>query len=254
MTNRPLRRKNLVIISTLKCLIPKEMNLIEIALIQIFETVRLVPPRGENVERNLTTNAEGEVEVGKFLFHRGHHIFANVALEIDLFVVVAFFPGAIATDGTDVHHATAEFDECSSLHGDIDICQIFQRPIHNLLDIILAQKLGNGLHILKLAVLVRHETILRKVVGEHAGNALAELFLLLGKIGSAHDSNGDLFGEGFHERHHIRRDLAAGDGEGAIDVEEGDDAGVCGSHFLLFVFRFVGHCEGLVLWFSLISY
>mmetsp|Transcript_24707 Transcript_24707/g.59566 ORF Transcript_24707/g.59566 Transcript_24707/m.59566 type:complete len:225 (+) Transcript_24707:291-965(+) len=195
MSNRPIRRKDLIVISALERLITKEMNLIVISLLQILETISLIPPGGKDIERDLTTDAEGEIKIRKLLLHRGDHIFANAAREINLFVVVAFFSRAITADRTDVHHATAEFNECSSLHWNINVGQILHRPIDNALDIVLAQKLGYGLHLLKLSILVCHETILGKIVGENMYNAFAELFLLLGQIRPSHDTDGDLFGE-----------------------------------------------------------
>lgn len=80
------------------------------------------------------------------------------------------------------------------LDGDINIRQIPQRPIHDALDIVLAQELGYGLHLLERTILVRHETVLGKVVGENAGDALAELFFLFGQIRPTHDADGDFLG------------------------------------------------------------
>ena len=92
MTDSPLRRKDLEIVTALERLIPKEVNLIEIFLLQEPETVSLIPARREEIEGDLTPDAVGEIEIGKFLFHRDHHIRAYTALEVDLFVVVAFLP------------------------------------------------------------------------------------------------------------------------------------------------------------------
>lgn len=130
------------------------------------------------------------------------------------------------------------------LHWNINLRQIFHRPIDDTLDIILAQKLRNRLHLLKLSILVRHQTILRKVIGEYIGDALAELLLLLGQIGSADDADGDFLGEGLHEVHHFLRDFPPRDGEGAIDVKEGDDTGVLGCHYCLFGMRYDENYEG----------
>ncbi len=89
------------------------------------------------------------------------------------------------------------------LNGDINIRQISHCPIHDALDIVLAQELRYGLHLLKHPILVRHEAILRKVVGENVNYALAELLLLLGQVRSPDDADGDFLGQGLHELQHI---------------------------------------------------
>ena len=129
------------------------------------------------------------------------------------------------------------------LQRDVNISQILQSPVHNLLNIILTQKLGNSLNFLKLTILVGDQTILGEVVRENFGNTVSKLFLLFGQIGSTDDAHGDFGGEFLHEGHHVWRYLATGDGEGAIDVEEGDDTRVGGCHFCFFGRGFVGHCE-----------
>ena len=115
MSNGSLRREDLIIIPSLKRLITKEMNLIKLSLLQEVETIRLIPSGGEHIERDLSTNAVGKVEVGKLLLHCLDHIGAYTTFEVNLFVSVTFFAGAVTSDGTDVHHATAEFNECSPL-------------------------------------------------------------------------------------------------------------------------------------------
>jgi hypothetical protein len=115
MSNGPLRHEDLVIISALERLIAKEMNLVKVFHLQVVQTVRLIPAGGEDVERDLSANAVGEVEIGKFLLHGQDHVRAYAAFEVDLFVLVALLSGTVPSDGTDVHHAAAEFDERSPL-------------------------------------------------------------------------------------------------------------------------------------------
>ena len=50
------------------------MNLVKVGRVQKVEAVSLVPASGEAVERNLSTNTVGQVEVGKLLLHGGHHV------------------------------------------------------------------------------------------------------------------------------------------------------------------------------------
>ena len=119
---------------------------------------------------------------------------------------------------------------CNATHldGNVEIGKVLHDPVDQPLDVVLAQVLGDGLDLQKVSVLVGHEAVLGEVVRKDLGNANSELLLLLGEVGAADDADGDLLGEGLHEVHHLGRHLAAGDGEGTIDVEEGADARVLG--------------------------
>mmetsp|Transcript_17490 Transcript_17490/g.36697 ORF Transcript_17490/g.36697 Transcript_17490/m.36697 type:complete len:247 (+) Transcript_17490:275-1015(+) len=243
MTNSPLRSKDLIIISALESFVAKEVNLIKILLLQKFKAIRLVPSSGENIERDLSTNTKGQVEISKLLLHRFHHVFANVSLEINFFIVVAFFAGAVASNWRYVHHTAAEFDEGPSLDWNINISKVLQRPIHDSLDVVLSQKFGNGLNFLKFSIFVGHKPILTEIVRKNLGNALTKLLLLFGQIGSPHDADCDFLGELLHESHHVGGDFTTRDGECAINVKEGDDSRVdrCFGHLLLFCWVCVRH-------------
>jgi hypothetical protein len=68
------------------------------------------------------------------------------------------------------------------LDGNVHFGEIGQGPIDDFFYIVLAQVLGHCLDFLEFSVLVRNETILRKVPGEFLGNPGSELFFLFGKI------------------------------------------------------------------------
>ena len=58
MSNSSFTSKNFIIISTLECLISKEMNLIKVTLLQVLQAIRLVPACGEAIETDLSTDAK----------------------------------------------------------------------------------------------------------------------------------------------------------------------------------------------------
>mmetsp|Transcript_4710 Transcript_4710/g.6910 ORF Transcript_4710/g.6910 Transcript_4710/m.6910 type:complete len:257 (-) Transcript_4710:57-827(-) len=238
MSDGPLRGKDFVVISPLKGLIPEEMDLIKVTLRQELQRVGLIPSHREDIKRDLSPDAVRQSQIGKFLPHGSHHILTDVMLEVKLLKIIPLHAGAIAADGGDVEHSTAEFNESSTLDGNVDVRQILHDPIDEFLDILLAEEFGDGLDLEHLTILVGDESILAKVVRKGLDNAIAQLLFLLGQIGSTDDANGNFFREGFHEGHHIGCDLATGDGEGPIDIKESDYTwvGRCrsGRHLLFF--------------------
>lgn len=167
-------------------------------------------------------------QIGKFLPHGNHHILTDVMLEVKLLKIIPLLAGAIAADGGGVEHSTAEFNESSTLDGNVDVRQILHDPIDEFLDILLAEKSGDALDLEHLTILVGDESIsiLTKVVREGLDNAIAQLLFLLGQIASTDDANGNFVREGFHEYHHIGCDLATPRGMvrvPSIDITESDD-------------------------------
>ena len=105
-----------------------------------------------------------------------------------------------------------------------------QRPVHNRLDVLLAQVvIDRGMADL-LPLMVGNQAVLREGVIEVLEDALAELFFLLWEVRATHHANGDFFPEFLDECGGVGGYVFAGRGERAIHVEEGDDAGVGGRH------------------------
>ena len=120
MPNGALVCENLVVVTTLECLITKEMNLVKVGRVDKLETVCLVPSSGEHIKADLSANGEGQVEIGEFLLHGGHHVFANLVFQVKLFIVIAFLTRAITSNRRNVEHATAKLDKGSTLRADDD--------------------------------------------------------------------------------------------------------------------------------------
>ena len=125
--------------------------------------------------------------------------------------------------------------QTSYLNGKIELGKVLEDPIDDTLDIVFSQKLGNRLNLQQGSVLVGHQSILRKVVGEAIYNVFSQLFFLFGKITPPNDADGNLLGQGHHKVHHVIGDFPPRDGKRPIDVKERNDPGILRSrrHVLL---------------------
>lgn len=135
MSNRPLITINLPIIAALIRLVSKEVDLIihdatpALLLGHMLETVRLVPARGEHVERDLSADRVREAEVGEGFLELRDHGGADVVLDVVGLVVVALLDGGVTADGRDVDHAVAELDKGAALDGDVEVGDVVEDPI-----------------------------------------------------------------------------------------------------------------------------
>ena len=76
-----------------------------------------------------------------------------------------------------------------TIDGQVDIGQIVQDEIDNALDSCLAEMLGNGLHFVEFAVLVGHQSVLRKVPWKSIDNTSPELFFLFRQITTCNEQD-----------------------------------------------------------------
>ena len=91
------------------------MDFIKVFRVDVSEAEGFIPPSREAVERDLSSNAIGQVQICKLLLHGSHHVLSNVMFQIKLFVIISFFPRAVPTDWRDVEHATSELKESPTL-------------------------------------------------------------------------------------------------------------------------------------------
>jgi hypothetical protein len=117
MPNRSLVGKDLIVIASFESFVPEEVDLVKVFRFQEIQTVRFVPTRREAIIGDLSTNTVREVQIFEFRLHCLDHVFANVVLEVVLFIVVAFVAGTVSSNGRNVEHAAAEFEKCAALKG-----------------------------------------------------------------------------------------------------------------------------------------
>lgn len=68
------------------------------------------------------------------------------------------------------------------LDGNFQIRNVPERPIDNARDVAFSNVPRHGLHVEQGSVAVRHESVLRKVVGKDLSNAESQLLFLFGQI------------------------------------------------------------------------
>ena len=113
MPHRPCILKNLIIIPALVRLIAKEMNrrvLDPTALLfrlHVFQAVRLVPARGEDIKGELAPDAEREAVLRELGAQGGDEVLPDVVGEIVGLVGGTFGAGSVTADGGDVDHAVS---------------------------------------------------------------------------------------------------------------------------------------------------
>lgn len=112
MPDGPTILKNLPIIPTLVRLIAKKMHRLKLhlppgALLlgrHVLQTIRLVPPRREDVEGDLAPDRVGEAEVGEFPLQCRHEGRADVVRRVVGFEGVSLGDAGVAAYGRDVDH------------------------------------------------------------------------------------------------------------------------------------------------------
>lgn len=205
--------KDLVVVAALECLVAKEVDrsVLDSAhllglVLQMLQTVRLVPARGEHVERNLPTNREGQAQVAESLTQLLDKSLADLVHLVIGLVVVALLDTGVTADGRDVDHAVAEFNKSAALDGDVEVGNVVETKVDELLVLGLADPLNEAVGRECLAVLVRRQAVLGEAKVEesldvHIG--CAELFLLLDQVAAAHETDGGLLAESSEELEHL---------------------------------------------------
>lgn len=126
MPDRPTILKNLPIIPTLVRLIAKKMHRLKLHLPtgplllgrDVLQTIRLVPPRREDVEGDLAPDRVGEAEVGEFPLQCRHEGRADVVRRVVGFEGVSLGDAGVAAYGRDVDHPVSASSPASVICSD----------------------------------------------------------------------------------------------------------------------------------------
>lgn len=136
---------NLVVVTALKGLVAKEVNVLEALLLDVAEAVGLVPASGEDVKRDLTADGEGQGEVREGSLEIGDELLAQTTLQIILFKLVALSVRAVTADGRHVDHTIAELDKGATLLGNIHISNVAQDKVDQLVVLLIADPVDEAL-------------------------------------------------------------------------------------------------------------
>lgn len=160
VTDGPRILIDLIVVSALVGLVAKEVNgsvrdttgLLGLVL-EVLQAVGLVPAGGEDVERDLAADAEGQAKVTEALAQLADERLADLVDLVVGLVVVALLRARVPADRRHVDHAVAELDEGAALDGDVQVGNVVQDEGHELLVLRLTNPLDEAVGGKSLAVL-----------------------------------------------------------------------------------------------------
>lgn len=100
-------------------LIPKKINLL--ILLQIPQTISLIPTLRKDIERDLPANGIVQIVIGKVMLQFFDELVPDFVVLVVVFEIVAFALGAVSADWRDVYQAGSVFDECAALYWDVEL-------------------------------------------------------------------------------------------------------------------------------------
>ena len=133
--------------------------------------------------------------VAKLLAQGADKGFADASLLVKRLKGEALLGRGVTAHGADVDHAVAELDKGAALDGDLEVGNVVEDKLDELLVVVLAEPLDEGVGGQLLATLVGSEAVLGKGKVEEVGDrdvGCAQLLLLLDKVAAADKANGNL--------------------------------------------------------------
>lgn len=121
---------NFVVISSLECLISKEIDLV--VSFKEAKTVSFVPSIGESIKRNLTSNWIGQPDIWESLVNCCNKLLSYFVFMIIFLKITSLFLGTISSDWTNIQHSCPVLNKCSSFDRNIKIRKISQDKIKEL--------------------------------------------------------------------------------------------------------------------------
>lgn len=114
MSNCPAILVDLIVIAPFVRLVSKEMNRFVVyardflLVLEMLQTVRLIPSGREDVERDLATDGECKTEIRELFLQGRHEFFTYLVLLVEFVKFVPFLDSCISAYGRDVDHAIPE--------------------------------------------------------------------------------------------------------------------------------------------------
>ena len=179
MTNCLWRFKNLIVVPTLVRLVPEEVDVVEPVGLDKPQAVGLVPPLGEDVERDLPPDRVRQAQTGELLLQGSDHRLADSGPLVEPLELVALLLRAVAPDGGHVDHAVAELDERPPLDRDVEVGDVAEDKVDEFFQIVLSQELFQGLDLEELSRLVGDEAVLGEDVVVGGGGFVVFIYLFI---------------------------------------------------------------------------
>lgn len=85
-----------------------------------------------------------KTEVAESLFENSDELLADLCVLVELLKVVSLLGAGVTADGANVDHAVAELDKGTALDGDVKIGDVVQDKVGELLVLLLANVLDEG--------------------------------------------------------------------------------------------------------------
>ena len=230
-----------VIVATLVALVTIEVDLV-VLLLNILEAEGLVPALGEDIERDLATNGELQVEVGELRTESSDESISDLGGLIEVLESITLLSGAVSADGRNVHHTVTVLKESSSvkkqrvsinrniflfhlpLDGNVQVGDVLEREVDQSLEVGLTEVRAEVLPGELNTVLHGEETVLREAVLALLDDVGANLLRDLGEVGATDDTDVDALGdEGLKGLDHLGLDSRSGGRQRLVDVEEHDN-------------------------------
>lgn len=204
-----------------------DATLLPSLVLEVLETVGLIPTRWEDIEGNLSTDGVAiscvsmemgkqrveddlrETIISKLILQSLHEGLANLVLLIKPLILVSLADTSIPSDRRDIDHAIPVLNKSTSLNRDIQIGNIVKNELDELLVSILANIVDEGVGSEWLTKLIGGQSVLGEAEvkeGCDVDSRGADLLLLLGKVGTADETDGDFVSELGKERKHLRGD------------------------------------------------
>ena len=129
--------KNLIVVTSRKCLIAEEVDFVILALLDVIKRVGLVPALRKHIEGYLASNRISEVKMSKLFTKNCDEPLSDLVGQVKLFIVISLLLAAIAADGRYIQHAIAELYEGASLDWNVQIGYIMQAEVNEGLNALL---------------------------------------------------------------------------------------------------------------------
>lgn len=222
MANGSVISIDFVIVATLVGLVTEEVDGLETLICDVLKAVSLVPASWEHVEGDLAANRVGQRVIWELLLEGTDHLSTDAVLLVISLKLVSLFGGRVSTDWRNVDHAVTELNESTSSLWKLDLRKILQNEDNELVVLLLAQPIDEGLGGKLFTASVGSETIFSEAVIKHLENIGTKLFTLLCQIRATNKPNHSLLSDLSQSVLHFVGNRKSGGSQGSVNIKQTD--------------------------------